>query len=50
MKAIGIIRPDMLQNFTNRVERYYSDATRQKDLNDIPSLKYHYLGSLAHER
>ena len=29
IEAIRLIRPGMLQNFTNRVERYYSAATQQ---------------------
>ena len=36
IEAIRLIRPGMLQNFTNRVERYYSAATRQEDLKEIP--------------
>ena len=32
IEAIRLIRPGMLQNFTDRVERYYSAATKQEDL------------------
>ena len=49
IKAIRLIRPGILQNFTNRVERYYSAATKQEDLKEIPYLN-HSLSPMVHER
>ena len=36
IEAIKLIRPGMLQNLTNKVERYYSAAKRQENLKEIP--------------